>query len=306
MELVTKRKGGFDSLETVGLAAEYFPHYVNPRPGPHMVDVVLLSLIIRGSGRHLMGDRVFIERGQSVAVTHYGEPHTIITDKNGMEILNIYLDLEHFTLPPLSPELSRFMPLFIPAHPAFYNNLNRLTRIEFDNIEIPASLAFGIERELRVRQPGYLDAALDYFRLFLGECCRQIIRTGIAVPGINSSPSMLRLEKVRQHLEAHFAEELSLEKLAEMAGLSTNYLCRAFRQYTGQTVFEYIIGQRIQQAIMMMRHTDDKMFAIAWRCGFHDLSYFNRMFKRLTGASPAAYRRQTAQNATDPARCGKS
>ena len=203
MELVTKRKGRFDSLERIGLAAEYFPPYVNPKPGPHMVDVVLLSLIISGSGRHLMRDRFFIERGQSVAVTHYGEPHTIITDENGMEILNIYLDLEHFTLPPLSPELSRFMPLFIPAHPAFYNNLNRLTRIEFDNIEIPASLAFGIERELRVRQPGYLDAALDYFRLFLGECGRQIIRTGIAVPGISNSPSALRLEIVRQHLEAH-------------------------------------------------------------------------------------------------------
>ncbi len=298
MELVTKRKGGFDSLETIGLAAEYFPHYVNSRPGPHMVDVVLLSLIIRGSGRHLMGNSVFIERGQSVAVTHYGEPHTIITDENGMEILNIYLDLERFTLPPLSPELSRFMPLFIPAHPAFYNNLNRLTRIEFDNIEIPAALAFGIERELRMRQPGYLDAAMDYFRLFLGECCRQIIRTGIAVPGISDSPSTLRLEKVRQHLEAHFSEDFSLETLAEMAGLSRNYLCRAFRQYTGQTVFEYIISQRIQQAMMMMRHSDDKIFAVAWRCGFRDLSYFNRVFKRLTGVSPAAYRRQNAVGAT--------
>ena len=292
MNLVIKRKNDFDSLETIGLAAEYFPHYVNLKPIPHLVDVVLLSLIISGSGKHLMGDRVLIESGQSVAVTHYGEPHTIITNENGMKILNIYLDLEHFTLPPLSPELSRVMPLFIPPHPVFYNNLNRLVRIEFVNIEIPAFLAFGIERELRERQPGYLIAALDYLRLFLGECCRQIIKTGIAVSRTNATPSLLRLEKVRQHLESHFSEDFSLEKLAEMAGLSKNYLCRTFRQYTGQTVFEYIIGQRLQQAMMMMRHTDDKMFAIAWRCGFHDLSYFNRTFKRLTGVSPAAYRRQ--------------
>ncbi len=299
MKLVTKQQGEFDSLETIGLAAEYFPHYVNPVPAPHLVDVVLLSLICSGSGRHVMGDRVFVENGQSVAVTHYGEPHTIITDENGMDILNIYLDLKHFTLPPLSPELSRVLPLFIPVHPAFYNNLNRLVRIEFDNIEIPASLAFGIERELRERQPGCLAAALDYLRLFLGECCRQIIRTGIAVPGAAATPSMLRLEKVRQHLEAHCTEYFTLDTLAAMAGLSKNYLCRAFRQYTGQTVFEYIIGQRIQQSMLIMRHSDDKLFAIAWRCGFRDLSYFNRTFKRLTGVSPAVYRRQPAQSAIE-------
>ena len=290
--MVKKREGRFDSLETIGLATEYFPHYVNPKPAPHMVDVVLLSLIIRGRGKHLMGERVFIEDGHSVAVTHYGEQHTIITDKNGMEILNIYFDLKRFTLPPLSPELSRVIPLFIPPHPVFYNNLNRLIRVEFDNIEIPAFLAFGIERELSERSPGYQAAALDYLRLFLGECCRQIIRTGIALPDSGGNNSLIRLEKLRQHLEAHFNEDFSLETLAEMAGVSKNYLCRVFRQYTGQTIFEYIIGQRLQQAIIMMRHTEDKMLAIAWRCGFHDLSYFNRAFKRLTGISPAAYRRQ--------------
>jgi len=292
MNMVKKREGRFDSLETIGLATEYFPHYVNPKPAPHMVDVVLLSLIIRGRGKHLMGERVFIEDGHSVAVTHYGEQHTIITDKNGMEILNIYFDLKRFTLPPLSPELSRVIPLFIPPHPVFYNNLNRLIRVEFDNIEIPAFLAFGIERELSERSPGYQAAALDYLRLFLGECCRQIIRTGIALPDSGGNNSLIRLEKLRQHLEAHFNEDFSLETLAEMAGVSKNYLCRVFRQYTGQTIFEYIIGQRLQQAIIMMRHTEDKMLAIAWRCGFHDLSYFNRAFKRLTGISPAAYRRQ--------------
>jgi AraC-like DNA-binding protein len=295
MYLVTKLNGKFNSLEKIGLAAEYFPHYVNSSPAPHMVDVVLLSLIIRGRGSHLMGDRVFYESGQSVAVTHYGEPHTIITDENGMDILNIYLDLENFALPLLSPELSRVLPLFIPAHPAFYNNLNRLVRVEFDNIETPAFLAFEIERELRERRPGHLVTALDYLRLFLGECCRQIIRTGIAAPRTSGNPALLRLEKVRQHLEAHFAEDFSLDELAVMAGLSKNYLCRAFRQYTGQTVFGYLIGQRIQQAMMMIRNTGDKMFAVAWRCGFRDLSYFNRTFKRLTSVSPAAYRRQIIQ-----------
>jgi AraC-like DNA-binding protein len=292
MYLVSKRKSGFESLGTVGLAAEYFPHYLNYKPEFHTVDVVLLSLIINGSGRHLSGGREFIENGQSVAVTHYGEPHTIITDKGGMEIINIYLDLERFVLPSLSHELNCVMPLFIPAHPAFYNKLNRLIRIEFDDIKIPAAMAFGIERELRERQPGYLTAALDYFRLFLTECCRQIIRTGIVIPGTGDIPSGLRLEKVRQQLETRFAEDFSLETLAEMAGLSRNYLCRAFRQYTGKTVFEYIIDRRIQHSMMLMRDSDEKMFTIAWNCGFRDLSYFNRTFKRLTGTSPAAYRRQ--------------
>ncbi|MDD5726956.1 MAG: AraC family transcriptional regulator [Victivallales bacterium] len=290
--MLIKVKASFDSLAKIGLAAEYFPHYVNLNPAPHQVDAVLLSLILNGRGRHLMNDCVFTENGNSVAVTHYDESHTIVTDENGMEIINIFLDLKRFPLPALIPELSRVLPLFIPESPAFCHKLNRLVRIEFADIAAVRFLAFGIERELRERQPGFESAAGDYFRLFLSECCRQIIRTGIAPAKNNDSPSRLRLEKIRRYLEENFAENFSLNELATRAGLSKNYLCRAFRQYTGQSISEYVIRRRIRQAMMMMRRADDKLFSIAWQCGFHDLSYFNRKFKELIGVSPAVYRRQ--------------
>jgi hypothetical protein len=45
------------SLRTLGFAVQYFPRYVHTTPHPHSVDVVLMSVIIRGRGRHVMGER---------------------------------------------------------------------------------------------------------------------------------------------------------------------------------------------------------------------------------------------------------
>lgn len=282
-------KDQFETLNSIGLATKHFPCYVNKSPSPHKIDVVLLSFIIKGQGVHIMDGESFPENGTSLSITHYDSNHTIITDDNGMEIINIMLDLTRNCLPELPEPLASVLPDILPLHPSFDNSLTRMRRIRFDDPDPVIELVMRLHRELSEKRPGYAVAALDLFRVFLIECVRQVMRTGIT--GANRNiPSLPNLHKVRLYIDANYHKPLSLAELAGVGGLSENYLCRLFKEYTGRTIFTYIIERRIQNAIVQLISSRKKIIAVAFDCGFNDLSYFNRCFKKIIGKSPRDYR----------------
>ncbi|MCE0497465.1 MAG: helix-turn-helix transcriptional regulator [Methylacidiphilales bacterium] len=287
--LTLSNKRHLSSLRTLGLAVEYFPGYINRKIRMHSLDVVLLSFIIRGRGRHIIGTEVFEETGASLAVTHYGQQHDILTDGRGMDVVNVYLDLQNHPLPTLPRELQSVLPLLLPLHPRFQHRLNRIVRLEFENPRPLADLLFSIQRELDTRETGYEESALMLFKLFLIQCCRHAARKGFA-SGEPASQPHRSLGELRDFLDRYYAEPHTLESLAKRSRLSRTYLCRAFKAYTGKRLFDYLIERRIQAAMLRLRGGEEKILGIALDCGFNDLSYFNRKFKQLVGVTPSQYR----------------
>lgn len=288
--LTHRIKQGLPSLRALGIAVEYFPRYIHREMNPHALDVVLLTFILRGRGRHVIGDETFAESGASLAVTHYGQRHDILTDSRGMDIINVYLDLQNHPLPSLPQALQPVLPLFLPLHPRFQHRLNRIVRLQFDDPQPFAELLFAIQNEIKNRASGYEEAVMLRFKLFLMLCCRHAIAHGV-VPSRSDAPSAQpRIEELRQFLDLHYAGQHTLEGLAKRAGLSRTALCRAFKTYTGKRVFDYLIERRIQAAMIRLRGSDDKVLAIALESGFHDLAYFNRKFKQIVGVVPSHYR----------------
>ncbi len=286
-----------ESLRTQGFEVEYFPAYVNSRKRLHSLDIVLLSCILRGHGRHYIGSEEFEEQGHSVAVTHYGQRHDIVTDAAGMDIVNLYVDLAHHPLPPLPPELEPAISLFLPLHPRFVHRMNRIVRIQFDDLGPAAELLFAIEREQRARAPGHEAAARHYFALFLMLCCRRVLIRGAVLDRPARGDPFARLEKLRAYLDSHYAEPHTLDDLSRRAKLSRSYLCRAFKRYTGKALFDYLVERRIEAAMLGLRDGRAKVLEVALDSGFNDLSYFNRTFRKLVGLTPTAYR----ANFTTPA-----
>jgi AraC-like DNA-binding protein len=280
------------ALHAQGFAVEYFPRYINRRANPHSLNVVLLSCVLRGHGHHIIGDQVFEEHGNSVAVTHYGQRHDIVTDEHGMDVINVYLDLQSHPLPSLARELSEVLPLFLPLHPQFVHRLNRIVRIEFDDLTPLGNLLFAIRDEQTYSALGHEEAARMYLQLFLMHCCRRVITKGFARERAPRASPVGRLERLRMYLDQHYAQTHTLSGLATRAGVSRTYLCRAFKRYTGKRVFDYLIERRIQAAMMRLRSSDDKVLSIALESGFSDLAYFNRKFRRAVGITPTAYRSQ--------------
>ncbi|MCE9613609.1 MAG: AraC family transcriptional regulator [Lentisphaerae bacterium] len=283
------------TLATLGVGVEYFPGYVNRRVNLHALDAVLLSFILRGRGQHIIDGETFDEGGGSLAVTHYGQRHDILTDAQGMDVMNVYLDLRNVPLPPLPGELQQVLPLLLPLHPGFRHRLNRIVRLQFDDPQPAAALLFGMRREVQQREAGYEDAMRLQFKLFLMLCCRQVLKRGVVPHGVDGARPEARLERLRGYLDERYAEPHTLAALACRAGLSRTYLCRAFKAYTGKPVFDYLIQRRVQAAMMRLRGGNEKILQIALECGFNDLAYFNRKFKELLGQTPTAYRRAAAQ-----------
>lgn len=95
---------------------------------------------------------------------------------------------------------------------------------------------------------------------------------------------------VRDYVHAHLAEPISLRELAGALALSRHHFARSFRERTGTTPHEFVLGQRVERARTLLARTGTPLPEVAARCGFADQSHLTRVFKRRTGTTPAKYR----------------
>ena len=99
-----------------------------------------------------------------------------------------------------------------------------------------------------------------------------------------------RLKTVLQYVTAHFADNLPVAEVAAVCQCSSSHFMRWFKQMTGQRFTEYLNIYRLNAAAEALRTTDDTVLTVAERCGFKNLSYFNRAFKASFGLTPREYR----------------
>lgn len=104
--------------------------------------------------------------------------------------------------------------------------------------------------------------------------------------------NIYRLKGVLSYIKQHYSENITLSELAENAGLNEKYLCSLFKQLTGKTPIDYLIYYRIQCACEQLIFTNLTITEIALSCGFNDISYFVKQFKKLKNTTPFKYRQQ--------------
>jgi AraC family transcriptional regulator len=98
------------------------------------------------------------------------------------------------------------------------------------------------------------------------------------------------LQRVREFVEAHLEENISLQALADTAGLSLYHFCRAFKQSEGTTPHDYIVRRRVERAQELLADTDLPLSEIAIAAGFADQSHCARRFREHVGLTPSRYR----------------
>ena len=109
-----------------------------------------------------------------------------------------------------------------------------------------------------------------------------------ASDGTPRSPAPVRLALA--YLEQRYRHRLTRWQVAQAAGVSEDHLSRLFHREFGLTLWEYLTRLRIARAKERLRHSDESVQAVARAVGFHDRAYFSRVFRRLTGVAPRAYR----------------
>ena len=88
-----------------------------------------------------------------------------------------------------------------------------------------------------------------------------------------------------------YSQKITVEELADLCSVTKYHFCRSFKKETGLTVVQYIINYRISVAEVMLKTTDNNIEDIAYACGFDDVSYFYRCYKKVKGTSPKKSRK---------------
>jgi AraC family transcriptional regulator len=88
-------------------------------------------------------------------------------------------------------------------------------------------------------------------------------------------------------------DELTLDEMAESAGLSPAHFSQMFRQSTGQSPHQFVVRQRIERAQEMLRAAEARVLEVAVACGFKTRQqHFARVFRKMCGCSPTEYRQE--------------
>lgn len=102
----------------------------------------------------------------------------------------------------------------------------------------------------------------------------------------------LHVEKCKHFLAKHISRPFTFDELVDYVGVNKSYLSKIFRREEGKTITEYMLEERITAAQHMLRFSDYSTAQIANYLCFSDQSYFCRVFKKITGTTPANYRKQ--------------
>lgn len=145
--------------------------------------------------------------------------------------------------------------------------------------ELCAAREFGFELAVTA------EASLMWFEL--------LKRRSALVPVGNARGSRA-VQAVFGFIAAHFAEPLTMERIAGAAALSVGECCRMFRRVTGETVFSYLRTYRLARAAELLKTTAAPLDRIAESCGLCSASYLIKLFRERMGTTPHRYRREGA------------
>ena len=144
-----------------------------------------------------------------------------------------------------------------------------------------------VEEANRAKLPGYellvKGALLRFLSLLIAQGKQQL-------PAETADTQ--RLKAVLQWISVHYAEGLRVADAAGICSFSSSHFMRWFRQMTGQSFVAFLNEYRLNAAAEALHATDETVLTIASRCGFENLSYFNRAFKAHFGMTPREYRKK--------------
>jgi AraC-like DNA-binding protein len=150
-----------------------------------------------------------------------------------------------------------------------------------------------IIRELTCKPPLYQSQAVAFCSLLLGLLARKYTYSEKDSVSITKSPKLKLVKKAMGYIMTNYQSDLTIEEIAEYIGCSKYYLCHIFKEMTGQTMIDYINILRCNQIKRLITNEDYSITEAALLCGFHNLSYLTKIYKKHMGILPSQERKNT-------------
>jgi AraC-like DNA-binding protein len=100
-----------------------------------------------------------------------------------------------------------------------------------------------------------------------------------------------RLKKIYAFLDENFQRKIEIDEVAGLTNLTNAAFCRYFKKMTRLTFTEFVNHYRIDKAKKLLR-LDNNITETCYQCGFESISYFNKVFKKVTGENPLAFKKK--------------
>lgn len=116
----------------------------------------------------------------------------------------------------------------------------------------------------------------------------------------NSRTGSKPIKKVMEFVSAHYAERITLNDAAKLCHYSVSYFSRVFKAQTGENFVSYLNKVRLNHTVSRMATSSSDITQIAYSCGFNDINYYTRLFKREYHMTPQTYRDKLARSEEQP------
>ena len=235
--------------------------------------------VLKGSLTMTLNEKSFEAVAGELIFVHGGILHAGVPSDCIYECLVFDLDLFR-RLPPCAPYIQRVMDRSALVYHHF-------TAAHKETLRIAQRLFASMSD----RHPGYEMAVISQvYQFFAHVFSAHLYLDAQPRTSARDVRKTMQLRKVIDYINQNMGNQVTLHQMAEAASMSPKYFCRFFYQMTNHTPIEYLNMQRIEYACYALSATDEPVTSIALSCGFNDLSYFIRTFKRYKGVTPRQYR----------------
>jgi len=234
-----------------------------------------IQLFLYGSGRYFIKDTTYRIGRNSLLVVHHNEIHRYLPHPGKkIERLNLV-----------------FTPYFIRTRPIIKNIVDKKLA-GFYHVVLPEKeativrfLMENIINELTSKDEYWEESSLDSLEKIL------IIVDRVKDKKQTEKTASSLIKRIIDYIDIHFKDGIDLRQLSDRFNRSIFTLSRDFKKTTGMGFKEYLVNRKILEAKGLLETSQMKIESISRNCGFSDLSTFNKAFKRLTGLTPAMYRK---------------
>lgn len=259
----------------------------------HTHEFIEIAYVHAGHGWHVLGDEPRRCGPGSVYVVNIDDAHMFMSEYDTpLTIYNLLFRPAFFDMSLLGRHSFADVIHHFLLRTFQYDGFSHSLSVNFDESELPeiSRLFQRMHAEYDSHEPGFE----ELIRAWTIEMLVYIFRKLRAAEDFSAAPTGMKedvLNHVFEYIRKNYAEPVSLEKLSMMAFLSPKYFSRLFKAQTGCTVTEYTQKLRISKACELLGNSDASVADIAEQTGYNDVKYFNKLFRRLVGSSPAEYRR---------------